>query len=123
MLQHLARGTAVQAQKLATRLDSSSDLGIGTSLKMAEKKCKKSIFDSLPHVGIGTFAKTCDQIIAAFLSVIRFNTASVRGKRQDKKARRQLFGSLHGPAGSQMEMVCRVVGSPNGTLVPQDEPN
>ena len=79
MLQHLTKGTAAQAQKLATRLDSSSDLGIGTSLKMAEKKCKKSIFDSLPHVGIGTFAKTCDQIIAAFLSVIRFNTASVRG--------------------------------------------
>ena len=41
MLQHLARGTAVQAQKLATRLDSSSDLGIGTSLKDGGEKMQK----------------------------------------------------------------------------------
>ena len=49
--------------------------------KMAEKKLQ----DSLPHVGIGTFAKTCDQIIAAFLSVIRFNTASIRGRDKTRK--------------------------------------
>ena len=38
MLQHLAKGTAAQAQKLATRSDSSSDFGIGTSLKDGGEK-------------------------------------------------------------------------------------
>ena len=38
MLQHLAKGTAAKAQKLATRSDSSSDLGIGTSLKDGGEK-------------------------------------------------------------------------------------
>ena len=42
MLQHLARGTAVQAQKLATRLDSASDLGIGTSLKDGGEKIARN---------------------------------------------------------------------------------
>ena len=41
MLQHLAKGTAAQAQKLATRSDSSSDLGIGTSLKDGGEKMQK----------------------------------------------------------------------------------
>ena len=74
MLQHSAKGTAAQAQKLATRSDSSSDFGIDTSLKDGGEKLQ----DSLPHVGIGTFARTCNHIIAAFLSVIGFNIASVR---------------------------------------------
>ena len=42
MLQHLAKGTAAQAQKLATRSDSSSDLGIGTSLKDGGEKIARN---------------------------------------------------------------------------------
>ena len=42
MLQHLANGTAAQAQKLATRSDSSSDLGIGTSLKDGGEKIARN---------------------------------------------------------------------------------
>ena len=42
MLQHLAKGTAAQAQKLATRSDSSSDFGIGTSLKDGGEKKGRS---------------------------------------------------------------------------------
>ena len=42
MLQHLTKGTAAQAQKLATRSDSSSDLGIGTSLKDGGEKIARN---------------------------------------------------------------------------------
>ena len=79
MLQHLAKGYSSPSSKVGNQIGLFIRFGHRYFFKRWRRKnCKKSSLDSLPHVDIGTFARTCNHIIAAFLSVIGFNIASVR---------------------------------------------
>ena len=116
MLQHLARGTAVQAQKLATRSDFSSDLGIGTSLKDGGGKNAKS--QSLTRYHMWASVLLPRHAIRSSLPFCQLSDSTLLvsgGRDKTRKPGDNYLGPCMVQRGPKMEMVCQVLGSPNGT--------